>query len=206
MATLLQDSFTDTTGTALSSHTMNTGGGWTTSGTWTVQSNTAKNSADSGDVQAWADAGQADVTYTVDYTIPASGSWNGGVIANVSDANNYWLFDVNDGGVGGVYLLYEKNGGSYTQRASLNESLTRGTPVTLKVVTSGDTITCYVNNVQKLTYTVGSRPFKTATKFGFRRASAGGATPTWDNFLVVTSGGTTLAGWHYLRHVAGLGA
>lgn len=200
--TLLFDLFTGTTGTPLASHTMDVGSGWTTSGTWTIQSNAAQNTGTDGDTVVYADAGQADVTYTCDYTRGGS-AWNGGLAFNFQDTSNFWLFDINRVAAFGTnfnLILYEKNGGSYTQRAADASLADSASAMGLKVVTAGDAISCYVDNVLKLSYSVGSRPFKTATKFGFRRDSAGGVTPTWDNFLVTVAGGSTPVGADALHY------
>lgn len=187
MTVLINDTFTAANNTTLSGRTPSpttVGNNWVVnSGTWQIESNTAQNTASSGDVTVEIDCGQADVTYTCTFITPST-SWNGGIIANFVDANNFWLFD---SGTFNTSAIYEKAAGTYTQRAVATTNLAANTTYTLGITTLGDAITCFINGSQVMTYSTAGRSSKTATKFGFRRDSAGGVTPSWDDFLIISA-------------------
>jgi hypothetical protein len=77
--TLLHDTFTDTNGTSLTSHTMDTGSGWTNFGTSTldIQTNKAHGTAGNGQDMTYANAGQSNITISCDLTNTTSGLWPG---------------------------------------------------------------------------------------------------------------------------------
>jgi len=95
---LVEDQFTGTNGTALTSHTPNTdtvGGGWANhSGTFQIQGNNLQ--ANSANSRAVIDSGQYNVSITgeVEYGNEASSpitSSNLGLIGRAQDSSNYWL-------------------------------------------------------------------------------------------------------------------
>lgn len=179
---LLYDTFTDTNGTSLAAHTMNVGGGWTAhSGTWTIEGNEAACTLVD-ESQATADAGQADVEVSCDITTGAGGTFPG-IAARWVDANNYWLGLVNDSQ--DIIQLYERSGGTYTERAAAVLSVAPGTTYTAVLRCSGDLIEFTVGG-QTASYSSSSH--NTATRCGMRLGYVGGAAATtWDNFKVVVA-------------------
>jgi hypothetical protein len=200
MSTLAQDHCTDTNGVSLDAHVMDIGSGWTElQGDWSISANTAVLTTAAGDSQNVAvfDAGQADVTFTCDVTYPDNGSWpfSIGIVVNVTDNSNYGLFEFNHVG---ATNLYEKVAGTFTAPGSGTWTpSTAGGTVTLKVVTAGDNIKCYLNNVLTIDYTGAPRPNKTGTKFGIRAYDGspynGRIGVAFDNILVTipTNAGIT---------------
>src|SRR6266480_5831394 len=93
MSTLLQDTFTDADGTNLTAHTMTVGSGWTQhNGAWTVQSNRARPPAATFYSYDSADAGQADVTATLNLVIPGGNPLVlTGFMIRGGDQDNGWL-------------------------------------------------------------------------------------------------------------------
>jgi len=96
----LSDTFTDTNGTALASHTMTSGPGWTQhTGTATIQSNKLESGTSGTAALASANAAQSDRCAAIDVTVPGSGQFCAGVAFRITDANNgYLLLLTNDDG------------------------------------------------------------------------------------------------------------
>jgi hypothetical protein len=176
--TLLFDTFTDANGTALPAHTMDVGGTWSVdvAGTYTVQGNRANFVNSTGGNLAWADAGQADVTLTAVVNISSA---YGGVVLRFSDANNYWLVFLDN--PDGAFQLYEKNAGSFTQRASLNTTISTNTDHTLSVTAGAATITATLDGASQISYG-SATDNQTATKCGLYDQGSSGC--QWDNFKV----------------------
>lgn len=176
ITTLLQDNFTDTNGTGLDAHTMDTGPGWTEhQGTWTTESNQASYSAGSADM-ASAAAGATQGTITADVTTDASGGAPG-IAWRVTDNDNGWIFIVND--AADEIRIFEVNAG-FTQRASAAFTVAGNTTFALRCVISGDTFTCDVDNdTASINHT--SSVFNTIERHGL---FANDATETYDNFLM----------------------
>lgn len=151
------DTCTDTTNTALTSHTPEVG-------TWTAEAGTMKingsnkivwNSSASGfAVSRVASAGADGVIQSV-----FSGT-GGGVIANVvsgSSGNQCWM----GWNAGGSFTLYERNSGTFTNRASqAGETTAPG------LRTAGDTIYLLKAGTSVGSYTGSPRNYKTAAAFG----------------------------------------
>jgi len=193
VATLLSDTFTDTNGTALASHTMDVGPGWTAlSGTWQINaSNQATETAQAGvEYHCTSDAGQADVTAQVDVTTPTQGSGNCscGLYCRGSDQNNGW--DVIIERDAGSYFLgiYERVSGTSTLRASTTLSFTVGTTHTIRAVLSGNSITATVDGANTTSYSPASSN-QAVTKFGLENYCDGSnyGPALFDNFLVTGS-------------------
>lgn len=182
--TLILDQFTDTNGTALSSHTIaptNTPAtSWTlVAGTWQIQSNKAKvTTASGGQDIAVVDAGMANVTVTVTIVVDAES----GIIANYQDSTHYFLARFTPAATNADLLI---NDGGISVLATSSIPIVGGNTYVAKVVTSGDNLKVYVDDVLAIDYTSVGRLFKTATKFGVRSFSD--ITTTFDNFTVATS-------------------
>lgn len=183
-APLLQDTFTDTNGTNLTSHTMDVGGGWTShnGGAWEIQSNRGRTTSSVLSNYISADAGDADVevTCTVNF---GSSSEHVGLCARVTNGSNGWEIygRVNDDDV----VIVENNAGVRTVRASGAQTFAASTDYAMKVTCNGNTITAYINDVQICQYASATHN-NTATRFGLMVHNAGGSDEArWDDFEVV---------------------
>src|SRR5207302_47977 len=85
--------------------------------------------ADHGTWVATIDSGQANVTVSADLVLSSSASDDGPVV-RFQDANNYWFADASGSN---NFLLYEKTGGSFVQRASTAFTVATGTTYTVQV-------------------------------------------------------------------------
>lgn len=180
--TYLQDAFTGTNGTALGSHSMNTGSGWTVhSGTMQIQSNKL-NVSGSGFNLATADAGQANASGSVKYTASVIGSGlTGTLVGRQSDSNNYIAIGVNLTGLD----LYTIAGGSYTSRASTGFTVSEGSTYTIALTCNGTSISSTVDGGNALNYTTDFN--QSATRWGVRSfVGSGGANANYDDFLVTS--------------------
>lgn len=176
------DTFTDSNGTALSSHAMNIGSGWAAlRGTWQIQGNRASNTATAGDDQCVAstECNHANVNISANITPISAPNPNVRLVCNIVDADNYWV-----GAASGTDTqIYEKTGGSFVLRASgvigaITYNVTY--PCTLKCNGNSVYWTC---NGLSINSTVGGRNHQTATKQGI---GAYGPNPCeTDNFRVV---------------------
>lgn len=156
---LVYDTFTDTNGTALASHTPEKGGPWTLSGgVIDVQSNAAKYASGAAHV-----VGTVPVTTANGYmqaTLVDGATREYGVIINAQSSTESWM--AWRSGPNSV-ILYERSGGSFTNRGTAV-----ATPATLKIEANGDTIKVYGNGVEIISYTVGSRPYKASAVSGIQ--------------------------------------
>jgi hypothetical protein len=180
-ATLLYDTFTDPDGTLLTNHAPDidlAGNGWEELGGSSIINNNAAVKVGGG-LGIGVNVGAADVTITCDVTVSNATNNPHGVIFRAVDANNMWWL-VYDAGPGAAAInLLEINAGTLTARDSVTETLTDGT-YAFKIVASGSLITCYVNDVEKVSFS--SAFLAAATRHGLRPAN----TPArFDNLLVV---------------------
>ncbi len=188
VTTLISDTFTDAANTALTSHTMNTGSGWTNSvGTWKINgSNQAILNADGGDHQdvIVCDPGQADVVISCDVHLAATTA-DVGLVFNWQDANNYWLFS---GGLSGTWHMYKRIAGTYTEITTSGGVgfATANTSYALKVYVKGDTVVLWVDGAFIWKSIIASRPLNTATKTGIRVFGSSDLGSTFDNFQVLS--------------------
>jgi hypothetical protein len=165
---VIQDSFTDTDGTAIASHviapTNTPGHSWVAAaGTWQIQSNKARKTAtdtthqvatvDSGDADctvtthqvATVDSGDADCTVSADCTVQSSSF--GGLALRAVDSTNNWVVQLDQ--AGGMARLYEDLS---VARASTSLTLNAGTAYTVQAVLSGSTITVTINGGNSMSY------------------------------------------------------
>lgn len=174
MATLLSDTFTDTDNVALTSHTMDVGGGWSAlGGTCKISSNKATGNSmtgTNGNASVKADASTPDVVVTGDISSTDNGT---GLLVRSSSDDVGWLCR----NYGGTLELYEMvSAGSYALRASQAGAGTGAH--TLTVTASGSSITVAVGatscNYASATFNAS------VTTHGMRFAATG---DTVDNFL-----------------------
>ena len=180
------DSFTDTNGTALTSHAMDLGPGWTKAGTGSgaVNNNRGRLTGVSGSATSFTgDFKQANVTLQA--VINFVNSDDAGLIARYQDASNNWLFDFHQ--VAQQAQLYETNGGSAVLRAAANYTIALATDYTIKAVCQGQTLQFWVNGVVVLSYS--SPSFASVTKHGIFIGGAAGGSPNvdFDNFQVIAA-------------------
>lgn len=192
--TKVNDSFTDTNGTALASHTIAPtnvpGNAWTNiysaSGrTIAVQSNRAS-SGPTNEGLYGLEVGTADVILSV-VLRPMSTT----IIQNV-----YLRLDALTDAVGterscwclafgnGKFELYERNNSTPgTLRATTNLTTASGTDYTIRVVCIGNTITATVDGANQISYT-GITTHLTSTKFGLKVNGGGASAAVADDFKV----------------------
>lgn len=199
MVTLLQDTFTDANGTALTSHAMTVGSGWTSlAGTWTIQSNQASEAGGTANVEATADAGQADVVAAIDIAVPAGGLTTiaSGLCLRGPDASNGWVVVIENDGAGPYLGIAERVAGTNTAKGSPAPcSGVPGTTVTLTVTLSGASISAVLSgggSAGESTSYGSAASNQTVTKHGLFNFGASGYTCcALDNFLVTGAGGAS---------------
>jgi len=197
---LFQDTFTDTNGTNLESHTPNTGT-WAVSQTakMTIQSNACKQTAAYAPDQVYAfvdgGVGTADHTIEVDITLPNSGGNFPTFFMAIQGRNqaesglNGWNYVISEDGPVDTTLSrkgFAANGATVSNASSY--SFTPGQTFTLKIVFSGNNITSYIDGVQDVSFT--SSTHNTDVNVGFCAYydnSSYTGVATIDNFLVYES-------------------
>lgn len=181
--TLLYDTFTDTDGTDVSSHTPDVGGPWVNFGgsNAKILSNQAIGDIGVADAQGqYADVGHSDYTVTVNWINGQGFNWPV-VLLRLDSSNGTGYYLVNEGTTN-VIALYEYDGGSYSQVAAASVSLT-GTDL-FDIVLLGADLNVSVNGVLTLTYNSMTRN-PASTKVGFSLYDqAHNATAAIDAYLV----------------------
>lgn len=168
----LYDTFTDTNGVSIASHTPEKGGPWTLSGgVIDIQSNRAKLASGAGHVVGTVPVATANGYMQATLVDAATREY--GVIINVQSSTEAWI--AWRSGASNV-ILYERSGGTFTNRGTVV-----ATPVTLKIEANGDTIKVYGDGVEIISYTVGSRPYKASTVSGIQFFT--GCTSSLDNAI-----------------------
>lgn len=188
MATLVADAFTDTNGTSIEDHTPdtdNSGWGWgDLASTWDIQSNRLRNT---GSVAGWGyvviQTEQPDVDMEVDIVVPAASNVAIAMLVRLKDQDNFWKVE-NQTGTDTLHI-YEVVGGTPTSRDSGAATMDAGNTYTLRVVTSGDTITAYWNGVEIASYASASN-FNGAMVHGLASYTDGTFTSAQFEDLTVT--------------------
>jgi hypothetical protein len=175
------DPFTDANSTAVGSHTMYLGNGWTVqSGAIVITSNKAVASGTAPGGPQWVATiatSYADCTTSVVINVTTGTGTYYGLALRYSDNNNMW-WAIAEGG--GTFAIFERNAGTNTLRASASLTITAGTNYTIQAVLSGSTITATINGGNQISY--GSATLnQTANTHGIRLGDANG---TIDNFTV----------------------
>ncbi len=203
MSVIFSDTFTDTNGTAIGSHDPDVGGGV---GAWgmlaanaiEIQSNKAKYLSGVAFAIAVADVSDADVQVEVDIDIPNAANYSYGLVVRAVDNANYWIIDLVRESSGNPRMrLVSLVANSYTNHdEDTNVGAISGTTVNVRVVCNGNTITGYLDDVQKVTY--GSASFQnTSTKHGIAVYADYDNTGAFDNFSVDSSVGVSGSPWYY---------
>jgi hypothetical protein len=180
--TLISDTFTDTNGTALASHTIaptNTPAtSWTVGeGTGTTEGNRARIAG--AVCSANCDAGIADGT--IQATVRRSGTSDNAVMFRYQDATNYWIADLQ---AAGAFKIFERNAGSFTERATAVATFSADTDYVVTVILNGTSIIARVDGANELTHT--STFLQSATKHGIWGARSSGNVE-FDNFSVTNA-------------------
>lgn len=187
--TLIEDTFTDTTGVSLDAHTIlptNTPPtSWTEqNGNWEIGSNKARVNANADNSVATCNPGVADcqISALVADTNVGSDTFarSTGIVARYSDTSNYWAITIND--VGNKFYIYELNAGSSTARASAAVDIGTGTQYAMVATLSGQTITATLDGANQIQYTSAALN-ETATVHGMKTRLT---TSNIDNFKVET--------------------
>lgn len=190
-ADLVFDNFHDTNGTHLESHTPNThpvSSSWAQAlggaGAMQIQSNTAQNTVGGGTPVVYTiDSGQADVTITGIFTSGSTISTNdqSDIVFRFQDAMNYWLAQGSMGG--SLFRILENKAGVFSTIQSTSFTYATSTQYTIKVVTSGTSITCTLNGANSLSTT--SSDFQTDTRHGiFDEFNSPTVASSWMSFEV----------------------
>jgi hypothetical protein len=180
---VLLDHFTDSNGTALPSHTMDTGPGWTRiegsgGNQSTIESNKLQNFLDPLSAYSYvADAGEADAMCVASFTPGAVSDSNYcQILFRVTDINNYWSLRVH----GNTVDLVKYVSGVETVVDTDTGSFSAGVPSTYTVLANGSAISVSAGGVDLSTSDAFNN---TATKWGIRTYCSG-VVSTCDNFQV----------------------
>ena len=181
---LVSDTFTDTNGTLLTSHTPDTnqtGHAWTVTGgppTPTISGGRAVTAAGGGHMQVTIDAGIADVKVATDY-VAGSGPGMGVLIFRATDVNNLLALVTNQSTV----QLYARQGGAWTLLAGASISaINPGSTHHLEVRAVGSSIQGFWDGQQVLQSTTTLQ--QTATRHGLDWNTAYDASSAYDNFTL----------------------
>jgi hypothetical protein len=176
---LNRSTFTAANGTALTAITPEAGGAWTAqnAATWEIQSNKAQPlSVPGSGIRAAATLVSASADVWLEATIRFSTVVGAGLLVRFTDVSNLWLVNIETTTV----VLYERNGGTYTSRASASFTPVVATDYRVVVITAGSTIRVFINNTSYMTYSSATLN-QTATTHGVR---ADGASVTFDDFVI----------------------
>jgi hypothetical protein len=146
-STLASDTFTDTNGTALASHTPTSGSAWTAhAGTWTIQSNRATCATGASVNQATQDVSSRNVECSVEVITPGAfptGKIRSGIVVRRVDADNTLVArlykDPSQVGSDEIELLETIGGvGAVCHKVNLGAYFAISTTYTLKVQIAAD--------------------------------------------------------------------
>ncbi len=178
MSTVIaSDTFTDTNGTALHSHTMTLGAGWSDDvGTWAINSNKV-GATGSGQLTSLTTPPGSPANGVIICDMALASSPDAGLWFNMQDDNNGWLWAV---GGGGSTHLYNVTSGTPTEKRN-DGNANPSTTFTGMVYINGDTVTAWLGEEFQWKWIESSRPYKTQTKNGLRLWQADNGT-TFDNW------------------------
>lgn len=164
--TYLSDTFTDANGTLLSAHTMDVGAGWTADSHLTIITGGLLHWTSAGGTSSYytvAESGHADVDISIDFSQLAIGDYIQGLVFRyINDSSRWRLMMERDGG-GTPYIVLLENG---INRGVANITQETGVMNKLKVVCSGNNISCYWKDMVTPLLTYSSATNNAATKHG----------------------------------------
>lgn len=153
---LIRDSFTDSNGTSLASHTPDIGGAWTVdTGTATVENNAAQLAAGTPDI-ATIDSGLAD--HTMQCIVNHGNRNRMGWIIRFASTSSFVFFEASGDANAEAQLRYYD--GAYNTVASA--TFTWANPQTVRITAAGTTIDCCVDDVLIVSGTVTEASAATA--------------------------------------------
>lgn len=189
----INDTFTDTNGTAIASHTMDNGTGWTKSGggTATIQDNTLELVMSGPPLPlVLTDVADGDGTLTTKIYFDSSSDATtrlAYVYFRYSDSNNYWRVNLNAGT--NVITLNRYESGSNTQVDSASLTLNDDTWYTVTATLNGSSVSVTIG-AETLSDTSSFNA--TATNAGLAIFGSGGTnTVNFDDFQFCASGGSS---------------
>lgn len=167
---LLSASFTAANGTGLDAYTPERGSpAVEEQGSWEIQAGAARLVASAGDnqnVAVWY-LSSGHVRLRSRIALPNS-DYDVGVVFNVADNDNMWLFRLAQGVADGVQI-WHKSGGSFTTPAASDAFVpTQGTTIEVDVLADGDDVDCFIDGTQYIDYNAASRPLAEETGVGPR--------------------------------------
>jgi hypothetical protein len=176
---LVTDTFTDSNGTGLSSHTPDVdsvGGGWIEDFGSGADIQILSNKAEQTDNVptypggvAFIDVGVADCSLSGVWRSNPTFGTNGGMVVRATDKDNGWYIRLQNAG---VFEILERIAGSDTQRASVSPTVNLNTDYTITVQLSGTTITAQLDGGNEISYSSASFN-QTETKHGIHLRRGG---------------------------------
>lgn len=165
---LLEASFDGADGTDLASYVPEVGPAFAVhSGVWQLAGNKLRLlSMTAGRSHATVNVGVADVTFVVQITYPASDDFRSGLIINRLNNGNYWMVWVNSESGGPGTFLYKVVTGPDVLAGSHPYVPALGSTVEWRVVTAGDNLKVYADDVLLIDHTETGRSFQTQPSFG----------------------------------------
>jgi hypothetical protein len=171
-------------GTSLDAITPEVGGAWTEqAGDLEILSNKCvANTYASNQVLATVAAGVADVLCDAVLNTGDGGTTAGYLVLRYTDTTHFWLAGKTS--LGSETVIYEKNGGSLTKRASAASPWVDSTDYDIRAIAYGQTIDGFVDGGTKISYASAALN-ETATVHGVRLfENTPNVAPTFDNFAV----------------------
>lgn len=205
MATFAQDSFTDTNGVKLQSHTPDVGGSWVQHAAnvneLEINTNRLRQDDTATDTRVYYNNGTpGSADYYVEFLLrDLSGSLSTnasfGILARLDTSALTGYFFRYNHTVG--MQLYKVTAGIFTQLGSTtSQSLTVGQDYAIRLDVSGTTITATVDGVAKCGTPLSDSTHTTAGKTGVRIGLASNQTGVVDAFIAV-DGTATGSPWYY---------
>ncbi|HEX9043447.1 MAG TPA: hypothetical protein VF802_00345, partial [Candidatus Limnocylindrales bacterium] len=173
------DTFTGANGTLLSSHTSDSGRGWTiTYGNPTINANHVTATA-AGSNAIMTGAGVADVDARLIVNLGADGVSRGGSIRfRYADANDFLFLKLRRGSTGVNQIeIWQDQAGTYTKLAgvTLNSGdLAANTEYELRIVAQGSSLTGYLNGVSEVSSSSSFNQSSTGVGIAFEESLATG--------------------------------
>jgi hypothetical protein len=192
-ALLIYDTFTDTDGTAIASHTIAPTNipatSWANGGItpFTIIGNQAgSTTVNANNAHAVCNPGIADCIITCDATASSTANNDNnvdGIAARWTSGGFYWRIGVHP--FRDLFLILERNNSVDTLRASTAMTITPGSTYAIVVTLSGSTISATCNGANAISYN-GATMNQTVTRHGICISRALAADSRIDNFQVYT--------------------
>lgn len=190
---LVLDTFTDTNGTALTSHTPDVdvvGGGWQVlgAGIWGISSDNRLRNTNSDGLRyvAAIETNKSDIFAEVILTTKSSGNTSAGLNIRCSDETNQWRIYCQSSS--SKFSIQENIAGSVTIRVDVTKTFSAGTDYRITCAADGSTINAWVDDGSAISYS--SATFnQTETEHGvLEYEDLSGSNPHYDNFAIYPIG------------------